>query len=255
MVVANRKGKEMRISAVIVSRMGSSRLPGKALREAMGKPLLQHLIERVKQSKAIEDVVIATTINKEDKVILELAKRCSINSFAGSENDVLDRVTSAARSVNADVIVQINGDRPLIDPSVIDYIVERYLDEKPDFACNNLKPTFPRGQVVEVFKLDLLEKIANSNKDPFIKEHVTLAFYENPDRYKVLNVEAPAEWHMPDLRLCLDTREDLELITRICEELYPKNPYFGLKEIISLVKANPELKEINKSIKQKGARE
>lgn len=249
------EGNKVKLSAVIVSRMGSSRLAGKALREVMGKPLLQHLIERVKRSRFIEDIVVATSIKMEDEAILALAKRCKVNSFAGSEDDVLDRVVKAAKSIDADVIVQINGDRPLIDPSIIDYVVERYLDEKPDFACNNLKATFPKGQVVEIFKLALLENIANSSNDPFIREHVTLAFYENPDRYKVLNVEAPAGWYMPDLRLCLDTREDLELITRICEELYPKNPYFGLDEIISLVKARPELKEINKTIRQKGARE
>lgn len=253
--MAGGEENKVKISAVIVSRMGSSRLPGKALREVMRKPLLQHLIERVKQAEIIEDVVIATTTNKEDGVILELAKRCAVNSFAGSENDVLDRVTRAARSINTDVIVQINGDRPLIDPSVIDYVVERYISEKPDFACNNMKATFPRGQAVEVFSADLIESIANSNYDPFVREHVTLDFYENPQRYKLLNIEAPPEWYMPELRVCLDTQEDLALITKICEELYPKNPYFGLKEIISLIKVKPELKEINKSIKQKGGRE
>jgi len=245
----------VKISAVIVSRMGSSRLPGKALREVMGKPLLQHLIERVKHSKFIEDIVVATSVKKEDEVILALAKSCGVNSFAGSEDDVLDRVTKAARSIHTDVTVMINGDRPLIDPSIIDYVVKKYITEKPDFACNNIKPTFPRGQVVEVFGTDLLGSIANNNHDPFIREHVTLDFYENPKRYKLLNVEAPPEWHMPDLRLCLDTQEDLELIRRVCEELYPKNPYFGLKEIIVLIKSKPELKEINSHIKQKGARE
>lgn len=249
------EGKNMKISAVIVSRMGSSRLPGKALREVMGKPLLQHLIERVKQAKIIKDVVIATTINKEDGVILELAKRCAVNSFAGSENDVLDRVTRAARSINTDVIVQINGDRPLIDPSVIDLVAEKYISKKVDFACNNMKATFPRGQAVEIFSADLIESIANSNPDPFVREHVTLDFYENPQRYKLLNVEAPPEWYMPDLRLCLDTQEDLTLISKVCEELYPKNPYFGLKEILLLIKSKPHLKMINSNIKQKGARE
>ncbi len=253
--MVNRKGKKMKISAVIVSRMGSSRLPGKALREVMGKPLLQHLIERVKRAKAIKDVVIATTVNKEDGVILELAKRCAVNYFTGSENDVLDRVTRAARSIKTDVIVQINGDRPLIDPFVIDLVAEKYVTEKVDFACNNMKSTFPRGQAVEVFSADLIESIADSNHDPFVREHVTLDFYENPERYRLLNVEAPSQWYMPDLRICLDTQEDLVLITKICEELYPKNPYFGLKEIISLIKTKPELKEINKTTRQKGARE
>lgn len=245
----------MSVSAVIVSRMGSSRLPGKALREAAGKPLLQHLIDRVKQANTIEDIVVATSADIKDEAIIALAKKCSVHSFAGSENDVLDRVVKAAKYINTDIIVQINGDRPLIDPLVIDYVVKKYLKEMPDFACNNLKPTFPRGQVVEVFKADLLESIANNNHDPFIREHVTLEFYENPKRYKVLNVEAPPEWNMPDLRLCLDTSEDLALIKKICDELHPKNPYFGLKDIINFIKANPHLKEINKNVRQKGARE
>lgn len=243
------------ISGVIISRMGSSRLPGKALKMVADKPILRHIIERVKRSKCINKIVVATPDKKENQPIVELSEELGVYVYKGSDDDVIDRVVKAGRSVDADIIVLIRGDRALIDPYLIDLLIKKYLDERPDYCCNNLKQTFPRGMTTEIVSTDLLGSIALNNNDPYIREHVTLDFYENPQRYRIVNVEAPPEWYMPDLRLVLDTQEDLTLIQSIYEELYPLNPYFGLKEIINLIKAKPYLKEINSHIRQKGARE
>jgi spore coat polysaccharide biosynthesis protein SpsF len=143
----------------------------------------------------------------------------------------------------------------MIDPYLIDLVIKRYFDEKADYCCNNQKLTFPRGMAAEVVSTDLLESIANTNHDKFVREHVTLDFYENPKKYKFINIEAPEEYRMPDLRLCIDTQEDLELVKTIYEELYPENPDFGIKDIIELIKAKPHIKDINSHIRQKGARE
>lgn len=242
-------------AAVIVSRMGSSRLPGKATKMVLGRPLLQYIVERVRKCKYVNKIVIATPDKPENKPIVDLARSLGVYCYQGSDDDVLDRTVKAARSVNADVIALVNGDRSLIDPAIIDMVVKMYNDKKPDYCCNNLKRTYPLGMAAEAVSTDLLGFIADTNHDKYVREHITLDFYENSDKYRIINIEAPEELRMPSLRLCLDTEEDLEFITKIYEELYPTNPDFGIKDIIQLLKANPDLAHINVNVKQKGARE
>jgi spore coat polysaccharide biosynthesis protein SpsF len=153
--------------------------------------------------------------------------------------------------VEADIIVQVTGDCPLIDPAVVDRTVAAYLQERPDYACNRMPEAYPNGLDVEVFATAILAEVAALTEDPVDREHVSLYIYERPDRYRLLNVPAPAEHFWPDLRLTLDTPEDYQLIAAIYEALYPTNPHFGLTETLTWLRANPMWLEVNKHIEQK----
>jgi spore coat polysaccharide biosynthesis protein SpsF len=241
----------MKIVCVIASRMGSTRLRGKAMMKILEKPMLEHIIKRTQRSNLIDEIVIATTKKTEDNVIVKLCKRLKIKSFCGDPKNVLSRVLSSAKSVDADVIVRINGDSPLIDPEVSDMIIKTYLDKRPDYASNTLKCTFPLGFNTEVFSVKVLEQVDKLTTDKFDREHVTLYIYEHPEKFKLLNVTATPELNRPDLRFTVDTIEDLRLVREIYKELYKKNAYFSGKDIIELIDKKPYLKKINAFVKQK----
>jgi spore coat polysaccharide biosynthesis protein SpsF len=244
----------MKIACIIASRMSSTRLPEKAMMKILGKPMLEQLVNRVHRSKLIDEIVVATTIDPNDYVIIDLAKRIGVNSYAGSSEDVLGRTLEAAKSIDADIIVQINGDCPLIDPEISDIVIKKYLEKEPDYATNALKKTFPLGLNTEVFSVEILDKVDKITNDSFDREHVTLYIYEHPKKYKLLNIEAPPELRKPDLRLTVDTIEDITLVRKIYNALYPKNPFFTIKDVINLFEKNPRLKEINASIRQRNPR-
>ena len=147
----------MKIVATIEARMGSTRLPQKVMRPIMGRPMLDLMIERVKRAKLLNEIVIATSINEKDKVLEDLAKRTGVRCFRGSEDDVLDRVLNAAKSVNADIIVELWGDTPLIDPTIIDDAIEYFLDNQYDLVSTCLDKTFPWGMSLLVFPYKILE--------------------------------------------------------------------------------------------------
>lgn len=239
------------IVAIIEARMGSSRLPGKVLQPILGKPSLELLIERLQRSQYIEQIIVATSVNPADEVLATLARRLQVGCFRGSEADVLDRVLQAAQSVHAAVIVEITGDCPLIDPHVIDQSIEVYLANDYDFVSNNLRRTYPRGLDVDIFATQILEEVAELTQDPEDREHVSLYIYEHPERYKLHNVESGLPSKFWDLRLTLDTPEDLALIRSIYESLYPVNPEFTLTDVLCLLDQCPELLELNRHIPQK----
>jgi spore coat polysaccharide biosynthesis protein SpsF len=244
----------MKVVSTIEARLRSSRLPGKVLRPAVGKPMLELLIERLRRARRIDEIVVATTDNPADDAIEELARRLGAGCFRGSEEDVLDRVLRAAQSVAADVIVEITGDCPLTDPRIVDRMVEVYLANKVDYVANVLKRTYPDGLEVQVFATALLAEVASLTQDPADREHVSLYIYEHPERYQLHNVES----HLPEkyweLRLTLDTPEDFELIAAIYHELYPKNPAFTLDDVLRLLDRRPELLALNAEIHDKPVR-
>jgi spore coat polysaccharide biosynthesis protein SpsF len=244
----------MKVVAIIEARMRSSRLPGKVLHPAAGKPMLALLIERLRRARRVDDIVVATTDNPMDDVLEELARRLGVGWFRGSEEDVLDRVLKAAQSAAADVIVEVTGDCPLADPSVVDRLVSVYLENKYDYVANVLKRTYPDGLDVQVFATALLAEVASLTQDPADREHVSLYIYEHPARYKLHNVESnlPEKyWH---LRLTLDTQEDYELIAAIFNELYPTNPAFTLDDVLHLLDRRPQLRALNAEILDKPVR-
>ena len=244
----------MKIVATIEARMDSSRLPGKILKEAVGRPLLELMVERVRRSKLIHEVVVATTVEPNDAATEQACKKMGVSYFRGSNEDVLERVLKAAQTHQADLIVELTGDCPLIDPAMIDHVIRFYLDRSLDYVSNCLERTFPRGTEVQVFSVKVLEDVARRTQDAADHEHVSLYIYEHPEIYKLGGVRAEPPYDRTDLRLTVDTPEDYELVRKIFEKLYSANPAFTMADVIALVDREPALKELNTRIQQKPVR-
>ncbi len=240
-----------KIVATIEARMTSSRLPKKVLLDLCGKPSLQHIIERLRRSKFIDEIVIATTINKTDEPIIDLCKDINCKFFRGSEDDVLLRVLDTAKSVNADIIVEITGDCPVIDWRHSDFLIEQFFSDKYDYASNTIERTFPRGFDTQVFPVHVLDEVNVLTQDIIDHEHVSLYIYRHPEKFKLYNWVAPKELYHPEFEITLDTKEDYILIKSIYEELYTINNDFDCKDVIQLLKQKPELLEYIKDIRRK----
>jgi len=226
------------VIAIIQARTGSTRLPGKVLKEIGGKTLLEILVERVKRASSIDKIVIATTVAAEDKKIADLAGKLGLDSYRGSEKDVLDRYYQAAKKFKADVVVRITGDCPLMDPTIIDRVVGYYKEnsDKFDYASNIRPPTFPDGMDVEVFPFTVLEKAWRDAELPSEREHVTAYIANHPEIFRIGNVFY--ECNAVSIRLTVDNNEDFEVVRTIIEN-FPDKKDFGLEDIIDLKKRNP----------------
>jgi len=244
----------MKIVCFIEARFSSTRLPGKVLKPILGKPMLELMIERLKRARTIDGIVIATTDQESDDPIAELAARLEVGVFRGSEDDVLARVLGAARAYEADVIVETTGDCPLHDPAIIDKVVSDFRIGGADFVSNVLEYTTPRGTDVRVFTTDSLDEINQTSNDPADHEHVSLHFWEHPEKYRLRNVRTDFPPEVAQLRLTVDTPEDFELAQRVYETLYRINPEFSLTDILDLFQRQPELSMINQNIMQKSVR-
>lgn len=247
----NKKRQKLKIVSTIEARMTSTRLPGKILKPILGRPVLEFLIERLQHVALIDEIVVATTTNSTDDPIVNLCTRLDIKYFRGSEEDVLIRVLNAAKSASADIIVEITGDCPLIDPTIIEDCLKSFLDGNYDYVSNTIERSYPDGLDVQVFPVSVLEEVNFLTKDPIDHEHVSLYIYKHPERYKLKNLKANGDLFWPELGITLDTQEDYELISDIFEELYPKNPRFSALDIVKLLHDKPELLEINRHIKRK----
>lgn len=237
--------------AIIQARFGSTRLPGKVLNEISGKPMLWHMINRLRRCKNIDTIVLATSELKNNDVIEKFSKENDIPIFRGREEDVLSRYYYAARQFNADIIVRLTGDCPLIDPKIVDKIVLSHINSSVDYTSNVVKRTFPRGLDVEVINFQTLKKTFEAASEKDQREHVTLYLLENPDIFKLKSIEARGKIRRPDIRITVDTPEDLRFIRKIFSNLYKKNEIFYIEDVINLLNQKPELMEINKMIKQK----
>jgi spore coat polysaccharide biosynthesis protein SpsF len=246
----------MRTVAIIQARMTSTRMPGKILSPILGKPMLELLIERLRRARRLDDVWVATTVNGTDDPTERLARRLGAGCFRGSELDVLDRVVKAAHAAKADVIVEITGDCPLIDPGVVDLITETYQCGRFDYVSNVLRRTYPVGLDTQIYSTEVLERVARLTDDPVDHEHVSIFIYSHPELFSLHDVESglPDAESVGKLRLTVDTPEDFALVRTIYEELYPSRPDFELNDILSLLKRRPELLSLNSHIQQKRAR-
>ena len=217
--------------------------------------MLELLIERLKRAKTINDIVIATSNQPEDKVIEELAGKIRVNCYRGSLEDVLGRVIEATQYVNGDIIVEITGDCPLVDPDIIDHIVNTYLKSNADYVSNVLEATYPAGMDVQVFSLKILKEISEMTNNPEEREHCSWLIYKNPEKtkYKLLNVKGTKDLFNPHLRLMVDYPQDFEFVSKIYENLYPTKPDFNIYDILDLLIRKPELKKINEDLKIKVA--
>lgn len=241
----------MNIDVIVQARMTSTRLPGKVLKEVCGKPVLELLVERIKKSKKIRKIIIATSINITDNPIIELADKLNIYTFRGSEQDVLRRVLDAADFYNTDVIVEITGDCPLIDHRIIDKLVGIYIENDYDYVSNILKRTYPRGLDTQVFSKTVLKQVDSLTDHPIDREHVSIYIYNHPEIFKLHGIEAEKPYKHPEYRWTLDTTEDFEFIRTVYEELYYQNPEFTTLDVIKLLNKKPELLTINSHIPQK----
>jgi spore coat polysaccharide biosynthesis protein SpsF len=238
----------MKIVVIVQARLNSTRLPGKILKTVLGKPLLEYGLERLRRVKRASRLVVATTNNPSDEPIVNLCKKLKVDFFRGDEEDVLERFYGAALEHQADVVVRVNSDCPLIDPSTVDTVIEQFLSRQPDldYCSNILAPSFPIGMHTEVFSFEALEKAYQEAQDIPEREHVTPFIYRNPKRFRLESVV-----HNKDLsqhRWTLDQKEDLTLISKIIEALYPANPNFSTEDILELLEANPTWPSINNHI-------
>ncbi|NOW05993.1 cytidylyltransferase domain-containing protein [Clostridium beijerinckii] len=243
----------MKVVCIIQARMGSSRLPGKVLKKICGKTILEHEVNRLKLVYNIDEIVIATTVEERDKVIVEEANRLKVKYFRGSENDVLSRYYLAAKENNADVVIRVTSDCPCMDSRIIEDIVDtfkKYRDsEKIDYMSNTLARTFPRGYDVEIFNFDCLENAFLKSEKDYEREHVTPYLYDFNNKFKIK--EYKNSYDYSNYRVTLDTIEDLKVIESIFERLYCENSNFHMQEVVEFLKQNPEVVNINAKIEQK----
>lgn len=240
-----------KIVIIIQARMGSTRLPGKSMKELLGMPMLAFLLERLSLVKLADSIVVATSDKPEDDSIAALCEAKKIPCFRGSEEDVLSRYKGAAEKAHATAVVRISGDCPLMDPAIVDQIIQRYIDLAPevDYVSNTLERTFPRGMDVELFSKSALDQAEEQSKKREEREHVTPYIYRHPELFHLHNVRASKDHS--SLRLTVDTPADFQLIHLICEALYPTKPQFTLEDILKLFHKHPEWISINADIKQK----
>lgn len=247
----------MTIGAIIQARMTSTRLPGKVLQTVyQDLTMLEAVIQRVNQSEEIDKIIIATTINKTDGPIIDLCRQLKykypkLETYRGSEHNVLSRFYFAARKYNLDHIIRITSDCPLIDHNVISHMIHLYQSQECDYLSNVVNRTFPRGLDLEIFKFKSLE-IAffdlEVTKDE--QEHVTAYIYGRPKIFKINSYEQPED--QSQYRLTVDTAEDLKLIKLIYLSLFPKyQNNFHLNQIIITLKEHPDWLLINENIEQK----
>lgn len=234
------------IIAVIQARVAATRLPGKVLLDLKGKTVLERVIERVKPSKLINEIIVATTINKEDLVIVTLCADIGIRIFCGSDSDVLDRYYQAARMFGTANIVRITADCPLIDSDIIDEVLTLHLQKNADYTSNTIKPTYPDGEDAEVFTFEALQKTWKNAKLSSEREHVTPYMIKNPGTFKLASLEGKE--NLSQKRWTLDHIEDYEFLKTIYKKLYPRNNLFKMGDILKFLADNPEVERINQDI-------
>ena len=238
----------MKVVVTIEARMSATRLPGKVLFPIVGLPALGFLISRLRMATMIDEIVVATTENPVDAPIEAWARTLGVSVFRGSEVDVMGRVLGAARSVQAEVIVELTADNPLIDPKIIDRAVNCFLSGDIDYLSNVTHRTYPLGMDTQVFSTRVLEDAYSRTQDPEHLEHVSLFIYRNPSIYRLGIFEASDECQRPDLRLTMDTIEDYQVIVSCAEACTQINPNFGLEELIRFCDRSPEITALNNEV-------
>ena len=240
----------MSIIAIVQARMGSTRLPGKVLKDLAGKPMLLRVLERVSAASAVQKVVVAIPDLPESNVLEKFCASAGYSCFKGSEQDLLDRYYRTAVAHCADTVVRITADCPLVDPGVIDLVVQRYL-QCPSILkyASNIHPTrtFPRGLDTEVFGFDTLESAWRSDRNPAWREHVTPFIYRHPEKYEIIGVTNPEDYSM--YRLTVDTNEDFQLI-ELLYQWFKEQP-FGWMDVVNLLRERPDWSRMNSSVEQK----
>lgn len=241
----------MKVIATIEARMGATRLPGKVMLPFGGMPMLQRKIERVARCRTVDAVKVLTTTNPVNQIIEDMCHRIGCPVFRGSEEDVLDRVLQGTADENPDVIVQLTGDNPLIDPGLIDQAVQYLINHDLDLVSNSLTQKILIGLNVRSFKRSALLHADRLCEDPMIRVHGGYYIQLHPEEFKVGEVPVAQRYIIDDIRLTVDEPRDYELARRVFETLHATKSAFTADDIIDLFTRFPEWKQINASVQQK----
>ena len=237
--------KHKKVTCIIQARTRSERLPNKVLKEIENLPMICHIINRVKKAKNIDQIILATSNTETDKILLDIAKKFKIIGFAGDEKDVLDRFYNAAITYAANPIVRITGDCPLVDPILLDKMVEFYQANDYDYMSNTIERTFPDGLDIEIFSSEVL-KISNKEaKWLSEREHVTPYILKNQNDFRIYNYKN--KQNLSNLRWCVDEEDDLIMIRKIFQEMRP-NQFFSTDDALKIILKRPDISKINSGI-------
>jgi spore coat polysaccharide biosynthesis protein SpsF len=245
----------MRIVAVVQARVSSTRLPAKVLLDLGGKTALQRCVDRVARIEGIADLVIATTTNPEDEIIVRLARRLGVATYRGSETDVLSRYVEAARGADAEAIVRCTSDCPLLDPAVASDVVRTFQRGGADFAANHLVPNLPRGQETEIASREALERAHRDATSPEEREHVMPHIYRRQGEFRCVSVVTGTDETLPRHRWTLDTIDDYRFLSVVYDELGPRGGEATMADVLALLESHPEITRINANVKQKALSE
>ena len=231
--------------ALVQARMNSTRLPGKVMKEILGRPVIWHIVNRLKWAKLVNQVMIATSNNPGDGILVDFARENKIGCFTGSENDLVDRLYHAARKFKADAIVRITADCPLVDPALVDKISKHYLDGQGrfEYVSNINPPTYPDGLDTEVFSFKALERIWKEVESRLLLVTSIPAYFQQPGKLRTANIKYKED--LSNMRWTLDYQEDLVFITEIYKQLYRSDRIFLMKDILDFLKNKPQLMNIN----------
>ncbi|MHA7733139.1 cytidylyltransferase domain-containing protein [Nitrosopumilus sp. S6] len=232
-------------TVIIQARTGSSRLPRKVLSKIQSKTMIWHVINRAKKIKNIDQIVLATSSHSSDRILVKIAKNEKIFSYTGSEKDVLDRFYNASQEFDADPIIRITADCPLIDPNLISKMLSFFQENKFDFIANNINPTFPDGLDASIFSFSTLEKTWKKAKLRSEREHVVPYMIKQNSNFKIFSYENSTD--LSHYRWTVDEKDDLIFVRKIFRLLKP-NFLFSTKDILKIIKQNPNLLKINSGI-------
>ena len=241
----------MKTVIIVQARMTSTRLPGKVLLPLGGEPMLTRLVQRLRRVRLADAIVIATTTNASDDAIVALCERLGVAHHRGSEHDVLSRYAEAATQHPADVVVRVTSDCPLIDPALIDRLIEDFAQGDCDYVSNMLPPTWPYGMAVEVFSVQALQEAHAQASQESEREHVTPFIYRTAQRYRLRNVACSQ--NLSHHRWTVDTPEDYELVSLLFRALHQTNPEFRFEDLLAEMERHPEWMTINQHVQQKQA--
>lgn len=227
----------MKVAAIIQARMGSTRLPGKVLKKICDSPVVMHVVNRVKLCENINEIIVATSVEKENDELVKVLEEEKVKVFRGSEDDVLHRFYKAAKENNVHIVVRVTSDNPLIDYKLLDGLVERLLENNLDYCCN---AKFPVGSSGEAFTIHALEKAFENAEKQYDREHVTPYIKEHKEIFKQDIMSSYKD--LSNIRITLDTIEDYEFISVIYEGLFDKYPYFTTKDIIAFLESKGMIK-------------
>ena len=234
----------MKIVAIVQSRMGSTRLPNKAMKPIGGRPMIELLLERLARSAELNQIVVATSTSEQNQPLVDHVEKLDYVCVRGSEDDVLDRFVTAARQVGADVVVRITGDCPLIDPNLVDAAIQKFIEGEVDYLSNTVPATYPDGLDIEVFSASALERANREAYESFDREHVT-PYLRRPSLFKTSALIN--EQNLSSIRWTVDEPADFEVISQVFDHFAP-DTLFPWESILAFSEENPDLFALNSSI-------